>query len=74
MAPANSQSKAQLTVRTLGNMTLQWQNCGGDSSSGQPQWPISPDPVVLEPTKPAPEYPEDETPGDLPPLEPETGL
>ncbi|KAK0750693.1 hypothetical protein B0T18DRAFT_54825 [Schizothecium vesticola] len=74
VSPANSQSKSQLTVRTLGNMTLQWQNCGSDGSSGQPQWPINPDPVVLEPTEPAPEYPEDETPGDLPPLEPETGV
>jgi hypothetical protein len=55
-------------------MTLHWQNCGGDGSPSQPQWPINPNPVVLEPIEPAPEYPEDETPGDLPPLEPETGL
>lgn len=74
VSPLSSQNRNLLTVRSLGNITLQWKPCGRDGFAGEPEWPVNPDPVVLEPLEPTPETPEDETPGDLPPPEPETGL
>lgn len=72
MSPLSTTNKNLLTVRSLANVSLHWQPCG-DGSSAPPQWPVNPDPIVPEPVELAPEYPEEETPGDLPPLEPETG-
>ena len=73
VSPLSTNNKNLLTVRTPGNITLQWQACG-KGSSGKPQGPVSPDPVILEPLQPTPEDPEKETPVDMPPLQPETGL